>query len=107
MIPEPEQGYITLMPWIAKTFGLKTLAITSTERNGVLLVPKDLKPGEKRPVVVCQHGLEGRPSDISDPAVNSQYYHQYGLRLAERGFDRRYATAVLAMIAGLDRKSVV
>ena len=28
---------------------------------GVLLVPKDLKPGEKRPVVVCQHGLEGRP----------------------------------------------
>ncbi|MFM7070410.1 MAG: dienelactone hydrolase family protein, partial [Planctomycetota bacterium] len=26
---------------------------------GVLLVPKDLKQGEKRPVVVCQHGLEG------------------------------------------------
>ena len=28
---------------------------------GVLLVPKDLKPGERRPGVVCQHGLEGRP----------------------------------------------
>ena len=28
---------------------------------GILLVPKDMKPGEKRPVVVCQHGLEGRP----------------------------------------------
>src|SRR5207244_4014256 len=26
---------------------------------GILLLPKDLKPGEKRPVVVCQHGLEG------------------------------------------------
>ena len=31
---------------------------------GVLLVPKDLKPGERRPVVVCQHGLEGRPQDV-------------------------------------------
>ena len=33
---------------------------------GVLLLPKDLKPGEKRPVVVCQHGLEGRPHDVID-----------------------------------------
>jgi hypothetical protein len=30
---------------------------------GILLVPKDIKPGERRPVVVCQHGLEGRPQD--------------------------------------------
>ena len=30
---------------------------------GILLVPKDLKPGERRPVVVCQHGLEGVPMD--------------------------------------------
>ena len=29
---------------------------------GLLLVPKDLKPGERRPVVVCQHGLEGLPT---------------------------------------------
>ena len=28
---------------------------------GILLVPKDIRPGERRPVVVCQHGLEGRP----------------------------------------------
>ncbi len=28
---------------------------------GILLVPKDIQPGERRPVVVCQHGLEGRP----------------------------------------------
>jgi cephalosporin-C deacetylase-like acetyl esterase len=34
---------------------------------GVLLLPKDLKPGEKRPVVVCQHGLEGRPQFTIDP----------------------------------------
>ncbi len=30
---------------------------------GVLLLPKDLQPGERRPVVVCQHGLEGLPYD--------------------------------------------
>ena len=53
---------------------------------GILCVPADLKPGERRPVVVCQHGLEGRPADISDPTINSPFYHQYGLRLAERGF---------------------
>jgi dienelactone hydrolase len=53
---------------------------------GILLVPKGIKPGEKRPVVVCQHGLEGRPSDVADPKVDSQYYHAFACRLAERGF---------------------
>jgi hypothetical protein len=32
-------------------------------RWGVLLLPKDLKPGEKRPVVVCQHGRRGIPAE--------------------------------------------
>lgn len=54
--------------------------------HGILCLPADLKAGDRRPVVICQHGLEGRPTDISDPAVASPYYHQYGLRLAERGF---------------------
>src|SRR5262249_34235272 len=31
---------------------------------GVLLLPKDIQPGERRPVVVAQHGLEGRPQDM-------------------------------------------
>lgn len=52
---------------------------------GVLLLPKDLKPGEKRPVVVCQHGLEGRPDDIVDPAKKT-VYHAYGAALADRGY---------------------
>ena len=35
---------------------------------GILLLPKGIKPDEKRPVVVCQHGLEGVPMDtISGP----------------------------------------
>jgi cephalosporin-C deacetylase-like acetyl esterase len=52
---------------------------------GVLLMPKDIKPGEKRPVVVCQHGLEGRPDDIVDPSKKT-VYHAYGAALADRGY---------------------
>src|SRR4029078_4560421 len=40
----------------------------------------------RRPVVVCQHGLEGRPRDVADPKVNNPAYNQYAIRLAERGF---------------------
>ena len=53
---------------------------------GVLLVPKNIKPGERRPVVVCQHGLEGRPVDVADPNFESPYYHRYAVKLAEEGF---------------------
>ncbi|MGI8603437.1 MAG: alpha/beta hydrolase family protein [Verrucomicrobiales bacterium] len=53
---------------------------------GILLLPKDLKPGEKRPVIVCQHGLEGRPADLADPKADHPAYHAYGARLAEEGF---------------------
>jgi len=56
---------------------------------GVLLVPKDIKPGERRPVVVCQHGLEGVPIDtIDDDPKRSgyPYYKAFAARLAERGF---------------------
>lgn len=51
---------------------------------GVLLVPKDLKDGEKRPVIVCQHGLEGKPTDVF---LGDHYaYHDFAAKLAERGF---------------------
>ncbi len=53
---------------------------------GILLVPKDLKPGERRPVVVCQHGLEGRPQKVTDPKGEDEAYNRFGARLAERGF---------------------
>lgn len=54
--------------------------------SGILLVPKDLKPGERRPVVVCQHGLEGRPSDVADPKQDNHFYHRFACLLAEQGF---------------------
>lgn len=51
---------------------------------GILLVPKDIKPGERRPVVVCQHGRNGLPKEVVEG--NTDYYHDFAARLAERGF---------------------
>jgi dienelactone hydrolase len=56
---------------------------------GYLLLPNDLQAGERRPVVVCQHGLEGLPEDvINDDRTTRAYgaYKAFGARLAERGF---------------------
>ncbi len=53
---------------------------------GLLILPKDLKPGEKRPVVVCQHGLEGRPEDCIGEKHGYGAYKAFATRLAERGF---------------------
>jgi dienelactone hydrolase len=51
---------------------------------GILLLPKDLKPGERRPVVICQHGRQGVPRDVVEG--NTPYYHDFAARLAEQGF---------------------
>ena len=51
---------------------------------GILLLPRDLKANEQRPVVVCQHGLEGRPQDIIEG--DHYAYHDFAAKLAERGF---------------------
>ncbi|WP_414664960.1 hypothetical protein [Horticoccus sp. 23ND18S-11] len=56
---------------------------------GYLLLPKDLQPGERRPVVVCQHGLEGLPVDTINENPQERafgYYKAFAARLAERGF---------------------
>jgi len=54
--------------------------------TGILLMPKGIAEGERRPVVVCQHGLEGRPTDVADPGFENPSYHRFAVRLAERGF---------------------
>ncbi len=55
---------------------------------GILLLPTDLKAGEKRPVVVCQHGLEGVPLDTISGPGSSGYppYKAFSAELAKRGF---------------------
>ncbi len=51
---------------------------------GLLLVPKDITSGERRPVVVCQHGLEGRAEQTVRGNVRA--YWDFGARLADQGF---------------------
>ncbi len=52
---------------------------------GILLLPDNIKSGERRPVVVCQHGLEGRPQDvIGKPGFDA--YKSFAAKLAERGY---------------------
>ncbi len=56
---------------------------------GLLCVPKGLTPGEQRPVVVCQHGLEGLPADTLEEDTSQRAwaaYKAFALRLAEDGF---------------------
>lgn len=51
---------------------------------GVLVLPKDIKSGERRPVVVCQHGRNGVPGDLI--TGNKDGYQNVAAKLAERGF---------------------
>ncbi len=53
---------------------------------GILLVPRDLQPNERRPVVVAQHGRAGRPQDVCNPNEDTPAYHSFGARLADQGF---------------------
>ena len=53
---------------------------------GILCVPKDVQAGEQRPVVVCQHGLEGVPADTVDRRAGLWTLSGFTARLAERGF---------------------
>jgi dienelactone hydrolase len=54
---------------------------------GILLLPKNMRPTEKRPVVVCQHGLEGVSLDtISRSGDGYPYYKAFASDLAQRGF---------------------
>lgn len=51
---------------------------------GILLIPKDLKPGERRPVVVCQHGRDGFPQKLIEDGYTA--YNNTASKLADRGF---------------------
>ena len=55
---------------------------------GVLLLPKDMKPGEQRPAFVMQHGLNGRPQSLyrQSSGRDLEVYGNIGQRLADEGF---------------------
>jgi hypothetical protein len=55
--------------------------------SGILLLPGNLAVGEKRPLVVCQHGLEGTPLDtISREPRPYASYKAFSAELVKRGF---------------------
>lgn len=54
-----------------------------------LLVPKNMKPAERRPVVVCQHGAAGYPAHVVSREGQPGYSKTWlglGADLADRGF---------------------
>lgn len=52
--------------------------------SGILLIPKDIKGGEKRPVVVVQHGRNDIPQRLIEGNVD--YYNNVAAKLADQGF---------------------
>jgi dienelactone hydrolase len=64
---------------------------------GILLLPKDLQPGEKRPVVVCQHGRNGVPQHLVEGNTS---YNDIAAKLADQGF---IVYAPYALYRGEDR----
>jgi hypothetical protein len=55
---------------------------------GILLVPSNLKAGERLPVVVMQHGLDGRPQDLFNQTSGRalDVYQNIGQGLVDAGF---------------------
>ena len=64
---------------------LGTMGFSYADWAGVFY-PKGMKPGERRPVVVCQHGLEGRPASVVSDVKAEATYHRFAARLADEGF---------------------
>lgn len=55
---------------------------------GWLLLPNDINAGERRPVVVCQHGAGASPHSTvaTAPDPDYPYYQAFAAKLAARGF---------------------
>lgn len=60
-------------------------AAPGLEVFGHLLVPRNIR--DPRPAVITQHGLSGEPRDITSMGMEEDTpYHQFGRKLAERGY---------------------
>lgn len=59
--------------------------LTGVEAYGQLLIPRKLTG--RAPVVICQHGLGGRPADVTGVGENpDKIYHAFAAHLAEHGY---------------------
>lgn len=57
--------------------------IYGVEAYGIMLTPRGSGPF---PAVICQHGFGGSPETVCGLAAESDIYHQFGARIAERGY---------------------
>lgn len=74
---------------------------------GILLLPKGIRPGERRPVVFTQHGLAGKPEDALGVVPNKaadDVYARFGMRLAQRGYI--VFAPMISTQTGIDRDRV-
>jgi hypothetical protein len=69
--------------WVG--YGVEIPVWEGVVASGILLVPKGIEEGDRRAVVVCQHGLEGRAEQVVNPRIESPY-HSYGAQLANLGY---------------------
>jgi dienelactone hydrolase len=70
-------------------YRLSVRVYDGVDAYGILLEPKGLKAGERRPVVFVQHGLAGIPEHSLGVEPNERadaVYSRFGLRLVERGY---------------------
>jgi hypothetical protein len=58
----------------------------TVEAYGHLLIPKGMQPGERRALVVTQHGLEGRPEDTILKEKTRIVYDEFARKLVEQGY---------------------
>jgi len=77
MYEEPNwTGYEVFLPLWGEVFAY-----------GIVLVPNAIAPNERRPVVVCQHGLEEKPEDVIRGDREGEHYnHDFAADLADHGF---------------------
>ncbi len=93
-LPDPDQPVNAKSRLVRETESVRIYEVTLDVWQDVfvwgwLCLPKDLSPGARRPVVVCQHGLEGLPEDTftTDPTQRAYTaYQAFALKLAEQGF---------------------
>jgi len=64
-------------------FRLKIRVYNNVHVCGIVLVPKSLRSGERRPVIFTVHGFQDRPDDVVE---RDRLYHRFAARLAERGY---------------------
>ena len=93
-MPTPDSPIHTEAKFLQKTdkwtsYAIKLNVWEQVFTWGILLVPHNLTKHEKRPVIVCQHGLEGLPQDVVDTSSTSRTFHFYkgfASNLADMGY---------------------